>query len=329
MWTPCAPPNIRLMRRPPIKTLPLANGRSLLVEVWGDPPRDGGSHAVTGRVDHVALLSDLHVAGNSQIEISGINPSGHLEGVLQQWLLLPPMRPDYVLIAGDSAMIAGWEQDYRQLASLLALLDDIDLPWHSILGNHDCRENFGTLFGGRSPAQPDLPGQQVGVIDTPMATWLMLDTLDQVNEVPGQLGEDQGRWLGEVLAALPDPDKPILVMGHHNLQFDPDDEKWFGLKDSDVLVKLLDADPRVKAYVHGHSHRWQVGQRESGLWQVSLPALSFAFSEEQPIGWVQARIGGHGMDLQLHPLRDNGAAGIVNPDPATTATPPALSLRWR
>jgi len=317
------------MRRPTIKTVPLPPEGRLLVELWQPSRGPAGGGDDDPYVERVALLSDLHVAGNSQIEISGINPSGHLEGVLQQWLLRPQARPDYVLIAGDCAMIAGWQEDYRQLASLLDMLDDMGLPWQTVLGNHDCRENFGHLFGGRSPVQPELPGRKVGVIDTPAVTWLMLDTLEQVNEVPGSLGKAQCRWLEDVLAGLADPAKPILVMGHHNLQFEPGRDGWFGLRDSAGLAKTLDADRRVKAYIHGHSHCWEVGQRDSGLWLVNLPALSFAFSEEQPIGWVEAGIGGDAIHLQLHPLRDNGAAGIVNPGPAAAATPPALTLQWR
>lgn len=320
------------MRRRTITTLPLPADGELLVEHWGPAagPSPGEDRVGDGPAgERVALLSDLHVAGNSQIEISGINPSGHLEGVLQQWLLRPHARPDYVMIAGDCAMIAGWVEDYRQLASLLAMLDEMGLPWRSVLGNHDCRENFARVFADRASARPRLPGRQVGVIDTPAATWLLLDTLDQTNEVPGLLGEAQCRWLRDTLAALPDPDKPILVLGHHNLQFDAGQDGWFGLRDSTALVEALDADARVKAYIHGHSHQWRVGQRESGLWLVNLPALSFAFSQDQPIGWVEARLAADAIHLRLHPLRDNGAAGIVSPGPAVAATPPVLTLHWR
>ena len=314
------------------KHLPLAPGQDLIVDSWLASP------AMSATTERVALLSDLHLPGDSQIEISGINPTGHLEGVLQQWAAAPHLRPDYVLIGGDCAMISGWQQDYRQFADLMALVDQMGLPWRSVLGNHDCRENYLARFSRHAPRQSSLPSRHVGMIETPTMIWILLDSLEQVNAVPGQLGSAQLAWLRDVLAALPPDDKPIVVLGHHNLQFDGTEEEWFGLRDSAQLMQVLEPDPRIKAYAFGHSHRWQVGQLDSGLWLINLPALSFAFHSDQPVGWVEGAFDRSGADLRLHPLRNNGdaAAPLEHSSEATSPNaqhappaPPALRLSWR
>jgi 3',5'-cyclic AMP phosphodiesterase CpdA len=303
--------------------LPGERARDFVIESWhrpaGSPPAN----------DRVALLSDLHLPGDSQTEISGINPAGHLEAVLQRWGVEPSKRPDCVLIAGDCAMVSGFNADYQQLASLMGMVDAMGLPWRAVLGNHDCRENYRAAFGSHAPGQPALASRHVGVIETPVMIWILLDSLDQVNAVPGQLGNAQLGWLRDLLATLPAGDKPVVVMGHHNLQFKDSGEDWFGLRDSAQLMDLLESHKRVKAYVFGHSHCWQVGQRESGLWLINLPAVSFAFHPDQPVGWVEGAFEKDGVDLQLRPLRDNGDATATLSCPTNPPAPPSLRLNWR
>jgi 3',5'-cyclic-AMP phosphodiesterase len=311
------------MFKPVIKHLPVAHPKDIVIECWDQLTAGAASK------DKVALLSDLHLPGDSQTEISGINPAGHLEGVLQIWGVVPSRRPDYVLLGGDCAMVSGFEADYRQLAGLMAMVDEMELPWRAVLGNHDCRENYLNLFGNHAPAQPNLPSRHVGVIETPVMIWILLDSLDQVNEVPGQLGNAQLNWLRDLLTALPPGEKPIAVLGHHNLQFDDDGDHRFGLRDSAQLMELLESHNRVKAYVSGHSHCWQVGQRESGLWLINLPAVSFAFHPDQPVGWIEGAFDRGGVDLQLHPLRENGNATAMRSGSTKPPTPPSLRLNWR
>ena len=74
-----------------------------------------------------------------------------------------------------------------------------------------------------------LADHNVALIETPRANWFVLDSLEKTLSTPGLLGKSQLAWLARTLDEH--PDKPALVMVHHNLLF-PGDLKA-GLKDTE------------------------------------------------------------------------------------------------
>ncbi len=48
------------------------------------------------------------------------------------------------------------------------------------------------------------------IIETPMANWILLDSLRFVNKTEGEIGEKQLKWLTGLLDA--NPDKPAVIL---------------------------------------------------------------------------------------------------------------------
>ena len=88
------------------------------------------------------------------------------------------------------------------------------MPVHLALGNHDNRERFWEALPEEKAAQRPLADRQVALLRTPRANWFVLDSLEKTLSTPGLLGQEQLDWLAGALDA--NPDKPALVLIHHN-----------------------------------------------------------------------------------------------------------------
>ena len=115
------------------------------------------------------------------------------------------------------------------------------------------------------------------------------------NSTPGVLGAAQMEWLARALDAH--ADRPALVMVHHNPNAGTSKG---GLSETESFLELLRARRHVKAWFFGHSHRWSVTEDKSGLHLINLPATSYPFDQEQPTGWVMARLERDGLRLELN-----------------------------
>jgi Icc protein len=62
-----------------------------------------------------------------------------------------------------------------------------------------------------------------------------------------------------------DPDKPAIFFVHHTLGEGDGD-----LLDSNRLFEIIRPHRHVKAIFYGHSHMWQIGERE-GVKLINLP----------------------------------------------------------
>ena len=169
------------------------------------------------------------------------------------------------------------------------------MPLHLILGNHDQRENFSKAIAPTLPGAAPSPvdGKLVSVLETPLANWFLLDSLDKTAVTAGELGKAQLDWLAKALDAR--PEKPAIVMAHHYL-FYPG-----GLEDSDALLEVLTPRPQVKAYVFGHSHMWQRWTWR-GIHLINLPAVAWVFDPAQPHAWVDMKLTATGATLVLSSL---------------------------
>lgn len=244
---------------------------------------------------HLALLSDTHIPADPTEAYRGFQPWKNLETIVPQ---VVQRRPAGVILNGDAARLAGLPDDYVQLKQLLAPLAEI-APVCIGMGNHDDRGNFLKAFTTR-PYQPaGVTGKHVTVIDHPTVRILQLDSLLYVDKVAGLLGKAQRQWLGNYLADA-DP-RPVVLFIHHTLK-DGDGD----LLDVDRLFGILRPNPKVKAIFYGHSHVWEIGERD-GIQLINLPAVGYNFRDEDPVGWVAARFHGAGVELQLHTVGGNQA----------------------
>lgn len=252
-----------------------------------------------------ALLSDTHIASDPGQLSRGVNMSQNLEVVVAQ-VLEESQHLSGVIIDGDVALDDGQRGDYDRVMEILQPLVKAGIPVHFTLGNHDDRENFLGTYPELSDSSP-IAGKHCGVIETEHANLVLIDTLRFVDKVEGEVGETQLNWISDYLSE--NSDKPSIIIGHHYPQVFrtdviPSEEKIkiSGLIDSDRFLEVLNTHSSAKAYLFGHSHRWEVRADEQQLHRVNLPPTSYVFDEVRPSGWIRATISPAGMKLELRSL---------------------------
>lgn len=249
-----------------------------------------------GEEVHVALLSDTHVGpGEKAKDPRGFDPCAQLRRVIPDIIAGSPRG---VILNGDAASREGLAEDYRELKSLLEPLSRV-APVYIGLGNHDDRENFKQVFTSPVGGDAGVSGHQVFVVEQPVVRFLILDSLLYVNKVAGLLGERQRGWLTEYLGTH--AEKPAILFVHHTLGEGDGD-----LLDAGRLFEIIRPHRQVKAIFYGHSHRWDISERE-GVKLINLPSVGYNFQENQPVGWVDARFRRDRVDLTLHAIAGNRA----------------------
>ncbi len=248
-----------------------------------------------------ALLSDPHVAADPKKSARGITMLDCLNQIIDE-ILAEPSPPEAVIINGDCAFSKGLAEDYATLSTALRRLVDANLPIHMTMGNHDDRGPLYDAFASQRADNPLVEGKHVSILSTPTTNLFLMDSLLEVNVVTGELGQPQLDWLASALDAH--AEKPAIVMGHHNLQFQLKESQTRigGLKDSQQFVDVLNARPHVQAYIFGHTHHWSVGEMQDDLHLVNLPACSYVFNPAHPNGWVRAKFGPDQLALELRAL---------------------------
>jgi 3',5'-cyclic AMP phosphodiesterase CpdA len=221
--------------------------------------------------------------------------------------------PAGVFVNGDCAYLKGERADYAALVGLLSPVRAGGMPIHLLLGNHDDRDHFRKSVRQVASVDTAVRDRHVALVRSPRANWYLLDSLDQVNVTPGLLGEAQLAWLAKALDA--NRDRPAIVVGHHNLE---QGEVKTGLKDGRKLLEVMEPRRHVKAYIYGHTHRWQREQTERGLHVINLPPVAYPFEAPRPSGWVDARLEAEGIRLELRCV-----------DPGHQLQGEVVELKWR
>ena len=109
----------------------------------------------------------------------------------------------------------------------------------------------------------------------------------------------------------------MLLAHHYPLPKNQPKEIKSALLDTAELYDVILPRKRVKAYVFGHSHRWERAQID-GVHLVNIAALAWLFDPKQPRGWVDAQLKPDGVRLTLQCL-----------DPSHAAHGRPLELAWR
>jgi len=255
------------------------------------------------------VLSDTHVAEDSSTISRDNNMVQNLDKVVAKVLKQQEGEKSFgLIINGDLAFDIGLPGDYNNLVAHLKPLRDAGIDVHLTLGNHDDRDNF---FKGCSDLlslrKSPLDHHHTGILTSAVVNWVLLDSLEVTDQTPGLLGEKQLGWLDRTLRDL--PNKPTIVITHHDLQGPVEEgKKETGLKDTAALLKVLEAHSKVQVFIHGHTHRWEVKTRNSGLHVINLPAVGYPHNPVQPTGHLTARVNNKGMTIQLHALDETHAA---------------------
>lgn len=261
------------------------------------------------------LFSDIHIAADRSLKAREINMTDNFTTAVKQATELST-RPAGAIISGDCAFNTGEVGDYANLADLLKPLRKAGVPVHVMVGNHDEREHFWSGLKEAKAAKRPLKDRHATILKTPRANWFLLDTLDKTKSTPGKLGEAQCAWLTKALDA--NPDKPAIVVAHHNL----DDNSFDGFKgallDTEALLGIIRPRKQVKAYVYGHTHRWHVHQDSSGIHMINLPPTAYIFNAGLPQGWVHVNLEKEGAKFELRCL-----------DQASKMNGQTANLQWR
>jgi 3',5'-cyclic AMP phosphodiesterase CpdA len=245
---------------------------------------------------HFALLSDTHVPADAKNEYRKFLPWENLKSVVPQVI---ESHPEGVVLNGDAARLTGELADYEAVKQLMAPLAG-GTPVYIGLGNHDDRDNFFKVFDRPSANRQQVAGKHVLVIARPSLRLILLDSLLYVNKAAGLLGKTQREWLARYLA---EPDvRPAVIFVHHTLG-DGDGD----LLDVDRLFQLTRPHKTVKAIFYGHSHKYTFSQ-EDGIHLINIPAVGYNFSDDEPVGWVDAMFTAKGVDLKLRAFAGNRAA---------------------
>lgn len=271
-----------------------------------------------------AVLTDLHFVPAGE-RLYGFDPRDSLRRALAFLETLPQV--DALVLAGDLAD-RGETAAYRSLHSELS---GLPFPVIPMLGNHDNRENFRSVF---SEAPRDTGGFVQSVHVFPQASLIALDTLCE--DEPGHFGAlcpDRLEWLEQALRAVP-ADRPVLLFQHHppmELAIPPMDA--IRLRDAPAELAAFDRAGRRPDYLFmGHVHR-----PISGLWQgipfhVQRALMHQVFAEfDVPgriVGSIEAPdlswVGVSGGQILIHDCSftyDGPAFDLENPAAAAVSEP--------
>ncbi len=235
-----------------------------------------------------AFLSDTHIAADAENHYRGHYPHRNLRETFTQ---IAADLPEGMIVTGDIARLTGQTEDYEKFKGLMLPLVG-RRPIYLALGNHDNRENFLDVFESPASRNPPVKGKHIVTVDAGCARFILLDSLFATNQTAGLLGKAQRTWLARYLQSC--DDKPVLLFFHHSLRDEDGD-----LLDIPRLFDLIKPVSKVKALVFGHSHELGFSGYE-GIHLINLPAVGYNFTDDQPVGWVEAQLTRRGATFRLH-----------------------------
>ena len=159
----------------------------------------------------------------------------------------------FAVVTGDLAHF-GEPDAYRDLK---AELDQLSIPVHLAIGNHDSREAFQAVF-------PEVPRNEDGfvqyVVETPVADCVILDSV-MPRQDGGTLCAARLAWLDRVMAERADRDL-WLFLHHSPLDIGIPCLDTIRLMNAEDLWRRAQRHGRVRHIFFGHVHR-----PISGVWR--------------------------------------------------------------
>ncbi len=257
-----------------------------------ESPKPEGSRSAN-QFTRWAFLSDTHIAGDPEDKYRSFYPYRNLQKAFTQ---IASDLPQGLVVTGDIARLTGQMEDYENFQKLLLPVLG-RRPIYLALGNHDDRDHFLDVFESSAGQKQAVKGKHIATVDAGPVRFILLDSLLATNQTMGLLGKAQRTWLQRYLPTC--DDKPVILFFHHSLRDEDGD-----LQDLARLFDIIKPVPKVKAIVYGHSHEYGFSDFE-GIHLINLPAVAFNFDDDQPVGWVEARLGREGGEFVLHTIGGN------------------------
>ena len=189
-------------------------------------------------------VSDVHLVPGGQL-LHGLDPARRLRRCIAD-INTHAEQVDFCVFTGDLCD-RGDEDSYRILKALLL---DLRVPHHLMMGNHDRREALLRVF-------PETATDDAGFVQaehvTDSGVFLFLDSVDE-GEHGGLYCERRAAWLTERLARA--GRRPVYVFMHHppfDIGFASLDR--MKLRDGARFQDLLESAGNVRHLFFGHVHR--------------------------------------------------------------------------
>ena len=199
--------------------------------------------------------------------------------------LFSELKVDLILLGGDFTTTS-LHEEFRAAAGFVKRFKE---PWIAIPGNHDVytfassfRKDFYRYFANKKKtiSHPidlfTLKSQGVEAHKIGPNWWTVaLDTCRATNPYSsqGHLPPKQLRYLEEVLNLIPEADS-ILLFNHY--PFFQNDAERRNLQGGPELEALLKKEPRIRLYLHGHTHRYTIADLQPSALPLILDSGSAA-----------------------------------------------------
>lgn len=191
----------------------------------------------------IAQITDIHLG--FEPDAPGEFNRQRLDRTLATLCAMKP-APDMLFATGD-LIDRGDRESYERLREAIGV---VPFPVHLVLGNHDERDNFRSVF----PQYRFVDGFLQYEVDTPDLRILVLDTLEEGRH-GGAFCEERAAWLVARLSEQPDR-KTLIVLHHPPIELgipwmntDPE-EPWVSR-----LATAIGGSRNVVGMICGHIHR--------------------------------------------------------------------------
>jgi Icc protein len=263
----------------------------------------------------VVHLSDIHFLEDPSASQHGVRTADIFEWAIP---MVNAVAPNLIVVGGD---LTSDEKpaSYRRARAGFARLR---APVHAIMGNHDDRSVYRSVFHPEGQPSPD---PIYRAFDHGAWRFVLLDS-HVPGAVEGRMDAPQLAWLDADLAAH--PGRPTFAFVHHPpLAIGV---RWLdnlGFLNGQDLVHIVERHPQVRAVFFGHVHQPRIW-RYRGIVFASVPALAFQFSpteqdtsgrhitQDPPAFRVIRSRQGDGFETALHYLD-----GRIVPDPPPSELP--------
>ena len=215
----------------------------------------------------ILQITDLHLFGDKQKTLVGINPYRSLQKVLNEVKLdIQTRKPDLIVFTGDISQDFS-EASYEIAAQIFA---ELSCPFIITLGNHDREEMAKHLFPDFDAIAQKSPHIGNWHIITLNSHWL-----DHVN---GLLTEKELTFLEKELNAA--NNEPTMIFLHH--------QAWetqclwinrIGVSNRDAFMKIIENHTNIKAVICGHIHH-ETFMHLNGIDFRSTPSTCWQFTPE-------------------------------------------------
>lgn len=203
--------------------------------------------------------------------------------------LFRSLKPDLILFGGDFSTTA-LSEEFKIAARFVKKCPQ---PWIAIPGNHDHYTfrsyrgkhfykffsnkrkeithpvEFFTLKDHGIEAHPLSENWNLVALDTALAT--------NPYSSEGLFSEKLEEYLKEVLKLIPE-NGSILLFNHY--PFFQNDVERRNLRRGDALQEIIKQDPRIRLYLHGHSHRHTIADLQPNNLPIILDSGSCALAKK-------------------------------------------------